>query len=293
MPTPSAVRRYSPAVQATIAAEIVRTRQDARAAGRRQLEEELDADLARVDAGRDRTVEEVAAAILLFGSGPGLGAARTARRADSRRSQVEVATLDETIAFVSAAGLTAAWGAAVLSTIAAGGDVRKVAGVLTPNVERTAATEAAGGFNDERSRILVDLGGGDDDGGIGTGDGTEARKFPGLYKVWSAFLDGKTCSRCFAADGEVVEVHKPFKAGAIPLHPRCRCLVEHVIVPKPERLEDIAIDYELFKEELRDLIREGRVDGDRHALDFVSNSLGKSRSPKTLTKRFERLSRGR
>jgi hypothetical protein len=153
---------------------------------------------------------------------------------------------------------------------------------------RTASTEVARAFNHERNGIIIDLGGGlggPEPSDLGAPLGPQ-RPGPGLFKVWSAILDRATCPACFRADGEIVEAHVAFTAGEMPLHPHCRCLVEHVIVSKPERLEDIAIDYDLFKQELRDVIRERREISDRHALSFASDSLGESRSPLALTRRF-------
>lgn len=197
------------------------------------------------------------------------------------------ADLDAAAAFVAASAVTASWGSSALSRIAAESSFIGVVKDVEPAVQRTVATEVARAFNDERDRILIDLG---DMGGIGGLDtGRTDTRAAGMYKVWSAVLDGVTCQRCFAADGQVIELHQSFKSGeAPPLHPNCRCIVEHVIVPKPERLDDIDIDYGLFKEELRDVIREGRAESNRHALSFVADSLGpgRSRSPKALTNRL-------
>lgn len=199
------------------------------------------------------------------------------------RAPIHGAEDDAAAAFVAAAGITAAWGSAALQAVAAEAPLGRIASAVAPNIERTVATEVGRAFNDERDGILVNFG---LDGLDGGGDEPSVTKPRGMYKVWSAVLDGKTCSRCFAADGETIELHKAFAAPGPPLHPRCRCFIEHVIVPKPERLEDIAIDYALFKEELRDVIREKRAVSASHALSFVADSMGPKRSPKVLTKRF-------
>lgn len=199
---------------------------------------------------------------------------------------VTTADLDAAAAFVASSGLTAAWGAAALAAIAAGSTLSRTPKAIEPSVQRTVSTEVARAFNDERERLLIDLG---EMGGMGGLDtGRIDTRSPGMFKVFSAFLDGKTCPRCFEADGETVELHKAFKSGTAPLHPHCRCTVEHIIIPKPDRLDDVAIDYELFKAELRDIIREKREESAQHALGFVADSMGrgKSRSPKALTKRF-------
>lgn len=225
-----------------------------------------------------------------------LASARKAARLTGRaRLEAELATsfpmtlsaaeVDAAASFVAAAGITSAWGSASLQAIAAESPLSKVAQEIASSVDRTVSTEVARAFNDERNTLIVDfgmrLGEGDGD------DGTTSRLSPGMFKVYSAILDGRTCPRCFAADGEVIELQASFKAGAPPLHPRCRCIIEHVIVPKPQRLEDVRIDYELFKSELRDVIRENRIISDRQALSFVSDSMGKRRSAEVLARRFD------
>ena len=246
------VRRQLPGLQSNLRDETIRAQQDARAAGRARLAED-------------------------FGPLP---------------SVADTLIADEALAAVAGSTLSAAWATAALS-LATGdeGTPAALAGLtrlIEPRLVRTASTEVARAFNDERNGILIDLG-----GGLGDfeppelGDPLGPRPpGPGLFKVWSAVLDRVTCARCFACDGEIVEAHASFSAGEMPLHPHCRCLLEYVIISKPERLEDIAIDYELFKQEVRDIIRERREISDRHALGFVSDSLGEKRSPLALTKRF-------
>ncbi len=244
-----------PIAHAAIGNGLLKSRKSAREAGRKRLLEELGREIL---SGHDR---------VFFSP-----------------LTIAEAELDELAAFVAASSLSAAWGQAALTAIAADRSPLRAVDAIVPNVERTVATEVARAFNDERERLLVDmaefLGGGDR-------SGKPDLPRPGAFKVWSAVLDSKTCSRCFAVDGEIVELHKQFSVGSPPpLHPRCRCIVESIIVHKPERLEDIQIDYGLFKEELRDVIREGRAISDRRAFAFASDSLGKERSPKVLTKRF-------
>lgn len=195
---------------------------------------------------------------------------------------------DEALATAAAASLAGGWGSVALAELGSadeGAQAKAMAGVpelLDGRVRRTAATETARAFNDERDDILILLGGGELEGRVPPHDVVQ----PGLFKVWSAVLDRVTCAACFGMDGTVLEAAKTFKSGPPPLHPNCRCVVEHVIIPKPERLEDIAIDYDLFKQELVDVIRERREISDRQALRFVTESLGTKRSPSALTKRF-------
>lgn len=250
-PIPSLVRRTALDLQHSLYVESRESRLAAREAGRARLEGDLERDLS-----------------------------------PTPHALHEAAALDEVASSVTSTGLAAAWGAAALAIAAQDGGARDYAtlsSVVDGRLTLTVMTETARTFNDEREAILVQLGA---ESVPPEHDGGPRRSAPGAYKVWSAILDGRTCSQCFAADGEIAEMHAGFKAGAPPLHPRCRCIVEHVVIPKPERLEDIGIDYALFKEELRDVIREQREISDRHALAFVSESLGPKRSPEVLTKRF-------
>jgi hypothetical protein len=134
-------------------------------------------------------------------------------------------------------------------------------------LERIAATENAGAFNDERRRIFDSL---DDDS---------------RFKVWSAILDRVTCRYCFGKDGEVRQLHESFGATP-PVHPNCRCVISLLSLPKPERLEDVSMDYHSLKSEIRDVIRERREVSGRHAVDFLTESMGDKRSPLALTRRF-------
>lgn len=189
-----------------------------------------------------------------------------------------------------ASSLATAWGAAGLALLAGNAldvtarELAELAKVVDGRLRRAAATEVARSFNSEREELFgIAVG---RSGQTGPQFGTELPA-PGAFKIWSAVLDGKTCPRCFVVDGETIELHRTFSAGVPPLHPHCRCIVEHIIVKKPQRLEDIAIDYDLFKQELRDVIREGRLEAsERQALPFASDSLGPKRSPLALSKRF-------
>ncbi|MGH7298380.1 MAG: phage minor head protein, partial [Polyangiaceae bacterium] len=128
---------------------------------------------------------------------------------------------------------------------------------------------------DERRRAFDDLG--------------RSLLAPELFKVWSAVLDRKTCAFCFAKDGQVRGLHESFSASP-PVHPNCRCIVELVRVPRPERLEDVGTDYSALKAEIRDVIRERREVSGRHAAAFVTDSMGeRRRSPLVLSGRFARM----
>jgi hypothetical protein len=58
---------------------------------------------------------------------------------------------------------------------------------------------------------------------------------------------------------------------------------------KPERLEDIAFDYEPFRREMHDIVSERRVDSERHAGPFVRRSMNNERAPLVLTRAHRRL----
>ena len=145
-------------------------------------------------------------------------------------------------------------------------------------LERTAATETASAFNDERRRIVQ-----------GFENDDRASSF---VKVWSALLDRGTCRECFGKDGEVKKLNESFGATP-PVHPHCRCVIEIVHVPKPERLDDVATDYARLKDEIEDRIREHRFRAARPAREFIEESVGAARSPVALTRRFERMNTSR
>lgn len=247
-----AVRRELPGLQTALHHETIVARQAARHAGRERLGVELGRELP---------------------------------------SAVEGWAADDAAALAASGALSSSWGSSALglisTTSSAATNARSMAtlpGVIDGRVRRTAATEVAYAFNDERDEALVHFA--NEIFGPPDGPREPVRPAPGMFKVWSAVLDGRTCERCFAADGDIVALHESLKAGAPPLHPWCRCLVEHVIVGKTERLEDIGIDYAALKAEIRDVIREGRVISERHAVGFVSDSLGSKRSAEVLTRRF-------
>jgi hypothetical protein len=144
------------------------------------------------------------------------------------------------------------------------------------SLERIAVTETASAFNDERRRMYADL--------------SKSSLAPEFFKVWNAVLDRRTCAFCFRKDGQVRTVAESF-GETPPVHPNCRCVVDVVRIPQPERLEDVGIDYASFKAELRDVIRERREETGRHAAAFLTESMGERRSPMVLTDRFRRMGR--
>lgn len=220
--------------------------------------------------------------------------ARTGARQSARDSLGSVPTAgdhplsgrgehDDVAAHAAASSWSAAWAMAAMALVLTDEDPSRApvaaARARAGSLERAAATETSSAFNDERRRIYGDL--------------AKSSLAPELFKVWSAVLDRRTCAFCFGKDGQVRALHESFGGETPPVHPYCRCVVELVRVPKPERLEDIGLDYqESFKRELRDAIRERRDDlGGRHATAFIKDSMRARRSPAVLTDRFRRMGR--
>ena len=191
---------------------------------------------------------------------------------------------DAAASHTTASSYAAAWGAAAMAAILStsekargAADSQSLAPSVSPapldfRLRRIAATETARAFNDERVRAMR----------------AEHAPSAGVFKVWSAVLDRRTCGDCFDRDGQTIELHASFGA-PLPLHVCCRCVAEFLRVPLPERLEDIAFDYARFKLEMRDVIRERRVESARHAGAFVRGSMGRDRSPVVLTRKFRAL----
>jgi hypothetical protein len=65
-----------------------------------------------------------------------------------------------------------------------------------------------------------------------------AAKAP-LKKVWDSMLDKRVCSRCAAADRQVVAWHELFIIGVAepPAHSRCRCVIRPWLEHWPEGLQ--------------------------------------------------------
>ena len=187
---------------------------------------------------------------------------------------------DAASAHTAAASYASAWGAAAMAAVVTWSEEpeRSLAAHVAEaeqdhRLRRIASTESASAFNDERRRHYEAL--------------EDTPLAPGMFKVWSAVLDRKTCPYCFGRDGQVRALHESF-GETPPSHPHCRCVIELVRVPHPERLVDVAFDYGLLKEEVADLIREQRAVSDRHAAAFVRDSMGARRSPVALTEKYRR-----
>jgi hypothetical protein len=119
----------------------------------------------------------------------------------------------------------------------------------------------------------------------------------GLFDIWSAYLDRKTCTpaerdpNCWEFDGQMVPTGKLFPGGVTtPLHPFCRCTIITKLVPRAfaNRLPGVQIDYAALKEDIQAFMREERtVDlfGKRHAQEFLELSFKKT-SPEALAKKL-------
>jgi hypothetical protein len=236
--------------------------------------------LATIRRGAPRVQRALAEAITI---------ARTGARTSTRESLRSLPTAsdhplsgriehDDVAAHAAASSWSAAWATAATALVLADEDPSRApltaARARLGALARIAVTETASAFNDERRRIYGDL--------------AKSSLAPELFKVWNAVLDRRTCAFCFGKDGQVRTLHESFGGETPPVHPNCRCIVELVRVPHPERLEDVGLDYqESFKRELRDVIRERREASGRHASAFLTESMGeRRRSPLVLTARF-------
>lgn len=78
-------------------------------------------------------------------------------------------------------------------------------------LRRTAATEVAHAFNDERERQTDEV--------------SKAYTAPFVIKVWDATLDKRTCNVCARRDGTLQFIGLSFPDdGPGKVHPNCRCV---------------------------------------------------------------------
>jgi SPP1 gp7 family putative phage head morphogenesis protein len=278
-------RREARAARALLAAEM-RTLRGLRGAARPVIDRAQLAVSGARDAREAMVAVRRSAPILRESVERALLDARSSTRRAARRDAVRHPRQgtsheeDAAAAHAAASSYAAAWAATAMAQILAHaekGSRRSLAPALSGapvdyRLRRIAATETARAYNDERvSRMRA-----------------EHSAKAGAFQVWSAILDRRTCATCFERDGRTIELHARFD-GSPPLHVCCRCVIEFVQVPHPERLEDIGIDYDLFKREMRDVIRERRTTSERHASRFVASSMGAKRSPVALTRKFASL----
>jgi hypothetical protein len=192
---------------------------------------------------------------------------------------------DEAAGASSGSSLASAWAVGAVATITSwdgeGSLAQQVAGVrraVDYRVQRTAATETARAFNDERGALIDELGDPvralddiqSDDRPSGpqikgdpyrTAPDTSAQddeieatdEDPRVYKVWSAILDRRTCAVCGSLDGMTVPAGKPFMETADPpIHPLCRCIIDYVAISALE-------DEQAFLRDLRAAIQGSRA----------------------------------
>lgn len=127
--------------------------------------------------------------------------------------------------------------------------------------------------------------------GTGSEDGLPYGWGEGMFHVWSAILDRKTCSVCFGLDGSMIPVGKPWPHGmTMPAHPRCRCVETTIFIPEAlsRKLPGIQIDYAALKDDVREFMRGSGLSigtGKRHAQNYIAEALGKT-SPRKLTEKL-------
>lgn len=233
---------------------------------------------------------------------------------------------DQAWSKVSAASMAAAWGAAAIAALGrwhSGGGQRAAlpkalqgtTAAVAERVERHAVTQSATAYAEQHRALWQSI----LDADLTAEPLTETEL--GLphgwkdvvYDVWSAYLDRRTCPTCWALDGQMVPIGKPFMArGAIrlvpgkgireaALHPHCRCFVITTVIPEAirSRLPGVQLDFAALKEDVREffdgLDPRAALQGRRHAMDFIQESLGGQRSfsgkvgtsPEALTRRLQ------
>jgi hypothetical protein len=179
-----------------------------------------------------------------------------------RPIEVPDAGVDDAFGHAAAASLAAAWGLLALRAVtgpkaaepaAWPKAIHATAAAMDGRVRRTAATETALAFHDERARAIELLYappigalpspavGGLPSAARGTelappppaapgGRGPYREPAPApaplprLVKVWSAMLDLKVCAECARMHGTVVLAHQELPGGDPPRHPFCQCI---------------------------------------------------------------------
>jgi hypothetical protein len=144
---------------------------------------------------------------------------------------------DHAYAYAAAASLAAVWGSAVLRNVdkATKNDlsvpfaVRQTMAALEPRMRRTAVTETAVAFNEERgaaSLAIAEKRASNPQGGPYRASGRAPEPedaAPPLVRIWSAILDLKVCVSCAEMAGTAVPLGAEFPGGDPPKHPFCRC----------------------------------------------------------------------
>lgn len=243
------------------------------------------------------------------------------------RRAVGMLEQDATSSALAGYSMTQKWGASAFSEYnrwkAKGGGpadlprrLQGIADIVDPARKRHAVTQAVDVFNDEKRAVWLEL---KVPGGARAKSKAEVpapvpfppprkgdmlpsgpeRGLPygwgaGMFDIWSAVLDRKTCPACGTVDGSMVPTGKDFPGfRRPPLHGHCRCFVASVFVPSglANFLPGIQIDYGAQKEDIAEYMK-GRTlnlgEGVRHAQRFVDEALAKKgHSPQVLTERLQ------
>lgn len=178
---------------------------------------------ARKQGSRRLVLEMAALGYALAGQSGGVAGAIAARGWQLRHDE------DDHHATAASAALGIAWRAmathAVLKAVRTEEDpVRAIRGTLAPmsrRIDRTAVTETAQAYGDERRVMLVDL-------GVNDSAFASFASRHRLQRKWIALADA--CPKCWDHDGELTGVSDTFSGGDEPgfMHVSCRCTDELV-----------------------------------------------------------------
>jgi hypothetical protein len=154
---------------------------------------------------------------------------------------------DGAAADAAAKAFAAAWLTATLEAMTADevGDpiaaMQSAAEAQGYRLDRTAATEVARAFNDEREAIAADQA---EQAAAAAAEGRGWLLLP--LKVWLADLDRNTCKRCADLHGTTRPLGFAFPGDEVPghMHPLCRCATGLLPAPIPLPANDAAIDIE-------------------------------------------------
>lgn len=231
---------------------------------------------------------------------------------------------DDVWSRVSGASMAASWGAAAIAAVgrwASGGRgslpqaLQATPKAVAPAIQRHAVSQSAAAYA-EHHRALWDA--------ILASDLSDEHQVEAelglphgwrdvVYDVWSSYLDRRTCRFCWALDGQMVPIGKPFQVAGLShlvpgrgireaaLHPLCRCLIVTTVIPEAmrARLPGAQLDYAALKDDVREFFQglhpAAKEHGRRHALPFQQGTLaGQSHSgrpgtsPETLTRALQK-----
>lgn len=118
-------------------------------------------------------------------------------------------------------------------------NARAAVQIMDHQIRRIATTETSKAYNEQHADAVedaLDAAGvgqdededeGENEEGIETpGEPEEFWDGSGVYRLWNAMLDKRTCADCELHDGEIVPVGESFSSRDIPgyVHPNCRCV---------------------------------------------------------------------